>query len=163
MKNENSFSSNKAYQLVKIYESLFRATIVISTIGGSITFQVIIQQIPDSESVNQGHHFDRKTARSFLAIAWLLFVLALGIACLAAALLAFNKERLRIGLIKTRRDSYAAWGALASGIVLLLLLSAFLFSSMAVSSYAEGAGWIATAFTCVFSIIALTLWVRVCG
>jgi hypothetical protein len=162
---EKSFSTSKSHRLVNIYGSLFRATIAISTFGASITFQVIIQQISDEDS-NEGdddHHFDRKTARSFLAIAWALFLIVLGISCFAATILAFNKERLRRGLNQNKRDWYAVWGAVAAGLVIALMLGAFLFSSMAVSAYSEGPGWLAAAFVGLFGIIALVLWIKVCG
>ena len=149
--------------ITKIHQDLFKGTIAISTLGASITFQVIIQQIDSSLNVSTHHTFHRRTARTFLAIAWVLFVSALGIASLAAILLAFNKDRVRKGIIarpEQTRSRYELMASIVSGILLLLMLSAFFFSSLAITSYSEGAGWAGCGLSGIFLLLSFWLWIR---
>lgn len=153
---------NQASLITKFHQDLFKGTIAISTFGASITFQVIIQQIDDTQNVSTHHTFHRKTARTFLAIAWVLFMSALGIASLAAILLAFNKDRVRNGIARPEhtRRRYALTASITSGILLLLMLSAFFFSSLAVTSYCEGVGWAGCGISGIFLLLSFWIWTR---
>lgn len=148
--------------ITKFHQDLFKGTIAISTLGASITFQVIIQQIDSSDNVSIHHTFHRRTARTFLAIAWVLFMSALGIASLAAILLAFNKDRVRKGIARPEhtRSRFELMASITSGILLLLILSAFFFSSLAVTSYCEGAGWAGCGISGIFLLLSFWLWMR---
>jgi len=152
--------------ITKFHQDIFKGTIAISTMGASITFQVIIQQIDSSLNVSIHHTFHRRTARTFLAIAWVLFMSALGIASFAAILLAFNKDKVRKGIpleeaeLEQTRSRYELMASIVSGILLLLMLSAFFFSSLAITSYSEGAGWAGCGLSGIFLLLLFWLWIR---
>jgi zinc transporter ZupT len=144
--------------VTKFHENLFKGTLAISTLGASITFQVVIQQIAEDLDKSRYHTFRRKTARNFLAIAWLLFTVALGVASLAAIMLALNQDRFRKGVDNVNRDFYEKIAAGTSGLLLFIMLSAFLFCSLAVTAYCEGAGWAGVGLTVVFLALSLCVW-----
>jgi succinate dehydrogenase hydrophobic anchor subunit len=144
--------------ITKFHENLFKGTLAISTLGASITFQVVIQQIAPEEDKSIHHTFRRKTTRNFLAIAWLLFVVALGVASLAAIMLALNQDRFRDEEENRHRETYEKVAAGTSGLLLFVMLAAFLFCSLAVTSYCEGAGWAGVALSAVFMVLSFCIW-----
>jgi hypothetical protein len=93
----------------------------------------------------------------FLALAWLLFVVALGIAGFSLSVVTIRRERVR-------KESDQAWNirwkrlGLASSFVLqACILGAFMFLSLAVVAYTEGGGWTAVACTSAAGVLALGL------
>jgi succinate dehydrogenase hydrophobic anchor subunit len=147
------YDQHHHYSQNNFHNNLFRGTIAVSTLGASITFQVVIQQIEADVNVSTHHTFHRKTARTFLAIAWLLFTIALGTAGLAAIVMALRED-----LGRTGRGTYERAASAMSGILLALLLAAFLFCSLAVTAYCEGAGWTGVGMSVVFLALALCIW-----
>jgi hypothetical protein len=161
-------------RITNFHENIFKSVIAISTLGASITFQAIIQQIDQTNNVSVHHLFRRTTARNFLAIAWICFVGALGTSSLAAILLAVNKDIVahkiaeahqiaevrQIAEARHRLKKYELSLAIVSGILLLLMLSAFFFSSLAVTSYCSGVGWAGCVLSGVFFLLSLALWLR---
>lgn len=141
------------HSMTNFHNNLFRGTIAVSTLGASITFQAVIQQIEADVNVSIHHTFHRKTARNFLAIAWLLFAISLGTACIAAIVMALRED-----LGRTGRGTYEKIANAASGILLLLMLAAFLFCSLAITAYCEGAGWTGVGMSAVFLVTALCIW-----
>jgi hypothetical protein len=141
------------YSMNNFRNNIFRGTIAISTFGASITFQVVIQQIDADVNVSIHHTFHRKTARNFLAIAWLLFTISLGTACMAAIVMALRED-----LGHKEKGTYEKIACVASGLLLFLMLAAFLFCSLAVTAYCEGAGWTGVGMSAVFLALALCIW-----
>jgi len=144
----------------KFHFNIFHGAMGISTLGTGITFQVIIQQIESDLNRSPYHTFTRKTARNFLAIAWLLFVISLGIASLAAISLAFTEDRHKYDYSWAVSDKrkYERMSSIASAVLLFTMLPAFTFCSLAVTSYCEGAGWAGVAITGVFLVLFFCLW-----
>ncbi|KAH8591451.1 hypothetical protein B0O99DRAFT_675167 [Bisporella sp. PMI_857] len=96
--------------------------------------------------------------RMFLAIAWLLFVLALGLASFAALLLNFHRNAIRQGLAGKKRDfQFAVLGI--SFVLEVLQFGAFFFLSLSLVSYSRVVGWIAVGFSGVFACAGLIFWV----
>jgi hypothetical protein len=157
---------NKRPHIAKFHTNLFKGTIAVSTLGASITFQVVIQQIGDDADTSPFHTFHRKTARSFLAIAWVLFVVALGIACLAAILVGLREDVVKrdemeaMGKEEVEEEVwYETLASATSGLLLFVMLSAFSFCSLAVTSYCEGAGWAGVGMSALFLVAASAIWI----
>src|ERR1700753_1822673 len=77
------------------WDGFSKGVIGISTFGASIAFSVIVSNLPDpaevralsSSAFTKKTHFSREEGREFLAIAWVMFVLALGFALVSQLLL----------------------------------------------------------------------------
>jgi hypothetical protein len=144
--------------ITKFHEYLFKGAFAVSTLGASITFQAVIQQIEASDNASLHHTFEHKTARTFLAIAWVLFMVALGVASLAAIMLVLNQDRIDSSEENEWKETCEKVAAGTSGLLLFIMFSAFLFCSLAVSAYCEGAGWAGVGLTCVFLVLSFCLW-----
>ncbi|KAH0537510.1 hypothetical protein FGG08_005685 [Glutinoglossum americanum] len=158
---------------VEWWEGFLPAVIGVSTFGGSITFSVIVSEIADPGRLNPSNQnavtytrFQRETVRMFLALSWLLFIMALGVASMVAQLLSFHRERFRDNFEKPMSGmpilNMITNGGGLHGLSLLLnglMLGAFYFLSLAVVAYVETVGWIAVAFTSTYVLIVGGVWV----
>ena len=96
----------------------------VSTLGASVTFILIAVDLKDPAEISKTHYFDLSTVRIFLAVSWLLFMIALGFSFFLA------------GIIKDREEN-TMWGrldAVASGSLYVLVLSAVLFMGLVVAA-----------------------------
>jgi hypothetical protein len=132
--------------------------ITLCTFGGSITFTVI-PTIEDGKPIP--HYFSSTEVRTFLSLAWLFFVFALGLAGGAAVVLTFRHEAIKNAL--REEDKAAPWALLtvsAFGLLLqIFTILAFLFLSLVVVAYTPVVGWIVFRFSCAFMVIAIVVWV----
>ncbi|KAK5051327.1 hypothetical protein LTR84_002979 [Exophiala bonariae] len=150
---EEKNNSRSGGVLPEFAKGLFTGIIFLSTFGGSITFQTIIQDLGDQEDSNPGHRFSRKRARTFLAISWLLFVIDLGVSALLMAMLYLYRG--------PKQSSWAdtIYVRVLSFIFLPgVLIGALLFSSLAVTAYSEPTGWTAVGFCGAFGLAVLVWW-----
>ncbi|KAK9358385.1 hypothetical protein V1504DRAFT_461197 [Lipomyces starkeyi] len=156
-------------------ETLLPPVIELSIFGGSITFAVAVGQYGNPR------HFDKDLIETFLALGWLFFVLALGVASAAAMALSFQRPHIKEafgngGGVK----GYKAWRdgetsphqfneKLAcimfvvvgvSEVLQLLILLAFMFLSLCIAAYCSAVGWFAVAYTIVMLIGAFYIWYR---
>ncbi|KAF2667395.1 hypothetical protein BT63DRAFT_291143 [Microthyrium microscopicum] len=132
------------------YQSFAKGIIGLSTFGASITFSVILSNLPDpitirakqSSKLFKKIKFNEEAVRQFLSIAWLMFVLALGFAI--------------ISLVQLKKHSTIGSGMKVLEIVLQwLVLAAFMFLSLAVAAYTPDVGMAGVGFISLFALMVL--------
>lgn len=139
--------------LPEFAKGLFTGVVFLSTFGGSITFQTIIQDLGTGEDENPGHRFSRRRARTFLAISWVLFTVDLGVSAILIAMLYLYRGRSQ----NSWADSFFV--RVVSFMFLPgVLIGALLFSSLAVTAYSEPTGWTAVGFCGLFGTTVLAWW-----
>jgi len=148
--------------VVTFFNGLFQTIIAISTLGTSVTFSFILTSNTDLSNPNA--YYSQSQVATFLAISWLLFLLALAFASLGSTLLTFFRahwtrdwdgEHGRRSQIEVQ--SYAV---LASALLGGQVIGAFIFLCLVVVAYSPVVGWIALAFTGWFGLVILVsvLW-----
>jgi hypothetical protein len=142
-------------RVIKSFEGFLSFTVGISIFGASI-FTVIVSEIADPTGLSANARFGLKTVRAFLAISWLLFVLALGIGGFSMSVLAYARENTSAtGSDVERIREWEPLGLLASSIIQALIIGAFLFLSLVVVAYTGAVGWVAVALTSAIATLAL--------
>jgi hypothetical protein len=140
-------------EAVASFQGFLSFIIGISIFGASI-FTVIISEIANPGDLSEAPRFTRETVRTFLGISWLLFVLALGVVALSMSLLAYQQEHKNTGINGPWRYRWERLGLLASALIQLLVIAAFLFLSLVLVAYTEVVGWVAVAFTSIAAACA---------
>ena len=138
-------------KVVDFFRSLFSAVIGISTFGASITFGKVVSGVATPVG-----EYSEEQVRSFLGLAFLLFLVALGTASFLAVGLKFNRESIKTGLQShgKRRVLWSGVTMAASGLVQGLIFAAFIFLSLALMAYTEAIGMAALICTSVFAALA---------
>jgi hypothetical protein len=140
------------------WDSFSKGIIGISTFGASICFSVILTELPDPIAIRNRSpskltakvHFDREAVRKFLALSWLMFVLALGFAI--------------VSQIKLQRSTGRGSGLHWLEITLNgLILSAFMFLSLSVAAYVPDVGFAGVGFISFFALVVVSMWLKGCG
>jgi hypothetical protein len=148
--------------VVKSFEGFLSFVIGLSIFGAS-TFAVIVSEIANPSDLAENPRFTRETVRTLLGIAWLLFILALGVVALAMSLLAFQREHTKASFDGLWSRTWERLGLLASSLIQLLVIVAFLFLTLVLVAYTEAVGWAAVAFTstaAAFTFVSLAVqWV----
>ena len=153
-------SLQSAFHITQIWQSLFKTTIAISTFGGSITFQVIFQQV-DGEPENENEtafRFEYKDSRSFLAGAWAAFLIALAVSCVGAVVLTIRHQEIIAGFKHRVPRGWALFTVVAGFIAVEGLIWAFVVSSLAVTAYSNKTGWATAAFAGLCAVVTLIFW-----
>jgi hypothetical protein len=140
--------------VVKSFEGFLSFILSVSIFGASI-FTVIVSDIADPAEISKSPRFDRETVRMFLALAWLLFVVALGIAGFSLSVVTIRRERVRNGSDQAWNVRWKRLGLASSFVLQTCILGAFMFLSLAVVAYTEGGGWAAVACTSAACVVAL--------
>jgi hypothetical protein len=155
---EHGRSDYAEHKALHWWDSFSKGIIGISTFGASITFSVILTDLPDPVAVRQLSpsklsskvHFGREDVRKFLSLSWLMFVLGLGFAI--------------VSQIKLQRSSTYGTGLHWFEITLNgLILSAFMFLSLSVSAYVPEVGFAGVGFIAFFALVVLCMWMKACG
>ncbi|EXJ87291.1 hypothetical protein A1O3_04250 [Capronia epimyces CBS 606.96] len=140
------------------FNGLFTTIIGIATLGASITFSYVLSNnapIPPSRTPS----FNSKQIQLFLAISWLLFLLALAFASLGSTLLTFFKNHWIAdwdGINgKTSQWSVQMYASWASALLGALIIGAFVLLCLVVVAYSGVIGWIALGFTGFFGGVIL--------
>jgi len=140
------------------YDSFAKGIIGLTTFGASITFSVVLSDLPDPVPIRthagtklaQKIKWDKEMVRRFLSIAWLMFVLALGFAI--------------ISLVQLKKKMTISSGMKLLEILLeLLVLSAFMFLALAVSAYVPEVGIAGVGFIAFFALMVLSMWLGSSG
>jgi hypothetical protein len=146
-------SDSRDDKVLRWWDSFSKGIIGVSTIGASICFSVIFSELPDPVAIRQIHDtaiskkitFDRETVRKFLSLSWLMFVLALGFAI--------------ISQLKLRKSTSWGSGLKALEITLnSLVLTAFIFLSLAVSAFVPEVGLAGVGFLSFFALTVISMW-----
>lgn len=139
-------------RLASYFENFFRTIVGVSTLGASITFS---QVVSSPVAPYQDFGFDQITVRWFLATSWLFFLLALAVTSLFASLLSLYRPQAveYFGITSGHKRRKVMWYAtLASSVLFLLSVLAFVFVSLTVVAYSGPVGWIAFGFCVVFGV-----------
>jgi hypothetical protein len=162
-----------------LHINVFKATMAVSTLGAYFTFQIAMQPQAQPLDVDDRFHlFHSSTAQLFVAVAWVLFLITLGGSAVATLMLsfghaidrsyrytledpnalaaAFNSNK-GAGLMGWDQEM---WGTVSAGVMLLVLLFAFLFCCLAVTAFAPAPGIAGIVIIILFLMVALTLWIR---
>jgi MFS family permease len=143
---------------VKSFQTFISFIVGVSIFGAS-TFAIIAGQIQDPRQLSPTARFDMQTVRIFLALAWLYFIIALGVAGFSSSILTLKQEKHSV----LTEDWHRRWKkfSLAASIFLQsLVIGAFWFLSLALIAYVEVVGWIAVVVSGAAGIFALVLWIK---
>ncbi|EXL65641.1 hypothetical protein FOPG_18140 [Fusarium oxysporum f. sp. conglutinans race 2 54008] len=133
---------------------VFLSFVVTVTIFGAAIFTVVISEIVDPSTISSNAKFDKQTVRTFLAISWLLFVVALGLAAFSMSTFYAEREKAGGGFSEEQIRKWRPWGILASFMLQIMIIVAFLFLSLVLVAYTEGVGWVAVALSGVAVIVS---------
>ncbi|KAK3317798.1 hypothetical protein B0T19DRAFT_405464 [Cercophora scortea] len=130
---EPRVSDAKVTQSVKAFETFISFIFSISIFGAS-AFAVVVGGMTDPSDLWPADNpptFTLRTARTFIAIAWLCFILSLAVAAYASSALTMMRQR--AGGVEDREwgRRWEVIGLVASAVLYLLLVAAFLFLSLA--------------------------------
>ena len=158
---QRSLRESNNGHIISWWESYLKAILAISLFGGQITFTVIVSAIADPASLNRSGPtaFSMETVRLFVAIAWMLFTITLGMAAIVTILISdTNIKQELLERWKNRRRSVL----IAHSVLTLLLnglpLTAFLFLALAAVAYVPVVGLVTLGITGGFTIAAGILW-----
>jgi hypothetical protein len=155
---ERGHSTYTQHKALHWWDSFSKGIIGISTFGASITFSVILTDLPDPVAIRalspskvaDKVHFGTEAVRKFLSLSWLMFVLALGFAI--------------VSQIKLQHSSTYGSGLRWLEITLNgLILSAFMFLSLSVAAYVPEVGFAGVGFISFFAMTVLSMWLKSCG
>jgi hypothetical protein len=138
----------------RVLESLqsFLPLIISITIFGASTFASLVSQLAELVS-----KFSLGTVRNFMAIAWVLFIVALGVAMFGVTIIKPDETRSR------KRGTLRLLVEIARLVKMLcqmLVMIAFLFLSLVVVAYAGPAGWVAVGLTAYGILTTIGFWVQ---
>ncbi|KAK1765093.1 hypothetical protein QBC33DRAFT_545719 [Phialemonium atrogriseum] len=133
---------------VKDFQTFISFIFSISIFGAS-TFAVIVGQMTDPADIWKPGPppFTMSRVRTFLAVAWLCFVLALAVAGYSSSVLTLWRQRAGGEYDGAWVRKWDAFGIAASALLHLLIVMAFLFLSLALVAYVGVVGWIAVGFS----------------
>lgn len=141
--------------MVQWFDSFFGSVVAVGTLGAGFTFSVIFSTL---ESHDTRHEvLDTDLVRHFLIIAWLLFVLAVAIASVCAAIFRFMAREIIDGFNRSGNlVNFAA--SIASLVLQLLVVAAFLMSARALRRYDESTGEAAVVIVSVTGCLLIVAW-----
>jgi len=151
-------SKHSGSSVSTFFNGLFTTIIGIATLGASITFSYVLSN-NTSPPLAKTATFDLEQIQQFLAVSWLLFLLALAFASLGSTALTFFKNHWvadwdgKNG--KTSQWSVQMYAVSASGLLGGLIISAFVLLCLVVVAYSAVVGWVALGFTAFFGVIIL--------
>ena len=145
-------SPHPGERLASYFENFFKTIIGITTLGASITFSKIVQS-PVVPFDNFG--YSQYTIQWFMAIAWLLFVLALAFTSSFASLLSLYRPQAVQAFgtkVSSERRKVMWYVTLVSSLLFSLTIGAFVFVSLVVVGFAGPVGWTTVGFCVIFGI-----------
>ncbi|TFB02529.1 hypothetical protein CCMA1212_005598 [Trichoderma ghanense] len=139
-------NGNTSEAVTKSFEAFLSFVLTVTIFGASI-FTVIVSDIPDPAAVSPEPKFSKQTIRTFLAISWLLFAVALSLGAFSMSVYYAQREKAGQGFTEEQIRKLRPLGVLASSMLQILIIVAFLFLSLVLVAYAEVVGWVAVAFS----------------
>lgn len=129
------------------------------SIFGAATFAVIVGQMTDPVELSapDAPTFTLSTVRTFLAMAWLCFILSLALAGYSSSGLLLARKRAYLASDENWAEKWEPFGVLSSTFLHLLLVVAFMFLSLSIVPYASAVGWAAVGFTSLATVFVLCL------
>jgi hypothetical protein len=151
-------AQHRGSSISAFFNGLFSITIAVSTLGTSITFSYVLSNdisVPSSKPPT----FAQQQIREFLAISWLLFLLALAFASLGSTFLTFFKNHWIADWNgtngKTSQWTVQMYAVVASGLLGGLTIGAFALLCLVVVAFSAIVGWVALGFTAFFGLVIL--------
>jgi hypothetical protein len=141
-------------ETIKSFQEFLSFVLSLSIFGAS-TFAIIVSEIANPNDISLNPRFTRQTVRTLLGIAWLLFVFALAIVAASMSLLAYHQEHITAGLDSLWRQTWERLGLVASSLIQISVIAAFLFLSLVLVAYTETVGWVAVALSSTAAAFAL--------
>jgi hypothetical protein len=139
---------------------IITAPIVAATLGVSITFTVIVSQIPSPNRPAHGvfRRWNEETARTLVAAAWLLFIIEMGWATFFSFHFLAHEEMYEKGFELDRRSNDIKWfGVFAVALLTLINVGAFICLSLVVVIYVDTVEWVAVGSVSIFGFCMMIL------
>ncbi|EPS38930.1 hypothetical protein H072_7328 [Dactylellina haptotyla CBS 200.50] len=129
------------------------------SIFGASTFAIILGEMTDPADIwkPDSPPFSLPQVRNFLAISWLCFILSIAVAAYSSSILTIFRQRANHIYEKSWYKTWDVYGLIASAILHLLLVMAFLFLSVALVAYVGTVGWVAVGFSAGAGVFVLGL------
>ena len=129
------------------------------SIFGASTFAVIVGQMADPTDIwkPDAPPFNLGTVRKFLAIAWLCFILSIAVAGYSSSILTIWREGQADFYAPAGWKRWNALGIVASTLMHLLIVTAFLFLSLALVAYVGTVAWVAVGFVTLAGLFVVSL------
>ena len=136
------------------FNGFFTTMIGISTLGASITFNYVVGKAADPLHTSP---FSATHIQTFLAVSWLLFLLALGFASSFSTMLTFFRDHWKRDWEgangRTSQREVQLYAAAATAVLGALVAAAFILLCLVVVGYAPAVGWVALGFTAAFGLL----------
>jgi hypothetical protein len=126
------------------------------SIFGVSTFSIIVGEMTDPKELWEDPWFSLQTVRTFLASAWLLFILTIATATYSLSMLVVMRQRYE-GLMPEWTKKWNGIGIVASALMSHGIVGAFLCLSLALVAYVPVVGWLAVGCTSLFIVCSLSL------
>jgi hypothetical protein len=139
-------------RLTKWFDDFFTAVVTVGTLGAGFTFSVIFSTLEDLKG-----NVDTTEVRHFLIVAWLLFLLAVGVASVCAAGFRFMAPESIEGF-NAYGDFINILAAIISLVLQLLIVAAFLMSAIALRRYDEVTGKAAVILVSAIGGLLIVSW-----
>ena len=138
------------------FSGLFTTVIGISSLGTSVTFSYVLSN--NTSGPRSAHPvFSTDHIQLFLAISWLLFLLALATAALSSTILTFFKEHWTKDWDgvngKTSQFDVQVYAVFVAGLMGVLIIGAFVLLTLVVVAYSPIVGWVALGFTAFYGFV----------
>lgn len=153
MRREHSARNDDVDTLITYFQGYFKIIIGVTTFGGSVTFSIILADLPSESNIPP------TIVRDFVAISWLLFIVGLAEACIFTALLNFYGKHIRTEWGVSENHTKWAWLATVVSTVLSFpLMGAFIFMSLAVMAFTKRVGISGLVITSIVTLfVALSI------
>ena len=156
-------SKHSGASVTTFFNGLFQTILAISTLGASITFNYVLSNSQPTSAtpipLPNSRKFSPEMVQLFLAISWLLFLLALAFAALGSTLLTFFRRHWEEDWDgkrgKTSQTTVQMYAVFASTVLGGLVVGAFVLLCLVVVAYSSVVGWIALGFTSFFGFVML--------
>jgi hypothetical protein len=140
---------------VRVLESLqsFLPLIISISVFGASTFASLVSQLSEPE-----YKFSLDSVRLFMAIAWILFIVALGVAMFGVVVV---KPKTRGRAVQSGELRVMVEVARAVKLLCqMLVIVAFMFLSLVVVAYSSPVGWVAVALTGFGLWATIVMWAQ---
>ncbi|KAL9107651.1 MAG: hypothetical protein Q9227_007458 [Pyrenula ochraceoflavens] len=150
----SSSNTSSAENVATWFAGFFQTLLGLSTLGASITFSYVLSSSSNT-SLPRDAYFSSRQLSHFLALSWLLFVLALAFTSIFTTLLQFyHADAISHWTRGGHGKRLVLWYAtLACALLYGLVISAFIFLCLVDVAYAETIGWVATGFAIAFAVL----------
>ncbi len=150
--SENRTTERRQAERVRtFFQGLFKIVVAVSTLGASFTFSLILTDIRSPSHPI----FGVDQLIFFLALSWLLFIIALTMACVFTLLLNFWGDKAIEGFYTESKWHWAGFVMCVS--LFSLLVGAFVYVCLVITAYQERIGITSLCFVGGVWILGITI------